>query len=81
MNSKNIGAIIKDLEMLRLVADHLKSKRMFKHAVEKLPFLIKYVADWYTTQRICDKVILGNGGIIMFISDFCKEKKCEMMLL
>ena len=81
MNSKNIGAITKDLEMLRLVPDHLKTKRMFKHAVENLPFLIKYVPDWYTTQRIYDQITQENGGIIMFISDFYKDQKCEMMLL
>ena len=81
MNTKNIGAITKDLEMLRLAPDHLKTIRMFKHAVENLPFLIKHVPDWYTTQRIYDKITQGNGGIIMFISDFYKDKKCEMMLL
>ena len=81
MNSKNIGAITEDLEMLRLVPDHLKTKRMFKHAVENLPFLTKYVPDWFTTQRIYDKITQGNSGIIMFISDFYKDKKCEMMLL
>ena len=31
----NIGEIIKDLEMLRLVLDHLKTKKMRKHAAKK----------------------------------------------
>ena len=62
IDSKNlkisIGAIIKDPEVLRLVPDHLKTDKMCKHTVKKLPFSIKYVRDRYKTQRICDKVIL-----------------------
>ena len=32
----SIGAIIKDTEMLRLVPDHLKNKKMCKHAAKKI---------------------------------------------
>ena len=60
--------------MLRLVPDHIKTKRMCKHAVKKLPFLIKYVPDRYKTQQMCDKVILENGGILMFFFDSCKDQ-------
>ena len=35
---------------------------MCKHAVKKLPFLIRYVPDQYKTQ--CDKAILENGGTL-----------------
>ena len=38
--------------MLRLVFDHLKSKRMCQNAV------IRYVIDQYRTEKICDKAIL-----------------------
>ena len=31
--------------MLKLVPDHLKTKKMCKHAVKKLCFIIKYVLD------------------------------------
>ena len=56
----SIRAIIKDPEMLEFVPDHLT--KMCKHAVKKLPFLIKYVPDRYKTQqRNCDKVILKNN--------------------
>ena len=41
----SIGTIIKDLEMLRFVPDHLKTKKMCKNAVKKLLFIIKYVPD------------------------------------
>ena len=30
----SVGAIIRNAEMLRLVPDHLKTKKMCKHAVE-----------------------------------------------
>ena len=36
--------------MLKLVSDHLKTKKMCKHAFKKLPFLIKYVPDQCKTQ-------------------------------
>ena len=49
--------------MLRLVTDHLKTKRMFKNAVKKLPFVIRYVLDPYMTQEIWSKVIVEKGGI------------------
>ena len=41
----SIGAIIKNPEMLRLVPDHLKTKKMCKYVVKKFSFVIKYVPD------------------------------------
>ena len=66
----NIGATIKDPEMLRHVSDHLKTKAICKHAVKKLPPVINYVSDRYKTQRMCNKVVLENGEMLMFIPDF-----------
>ena len=40
--------------------DHVKTKNMCKHAVEKLPF----VSDQYKTQQIFDKAILENDGTL-----------------
>ena len=37
----SIGAIMKNAEMLEFIPDYLKTKKMCKHAVEKLPFVIK----------------------------------------
>ena len=31
--------------MLKFVPDHLKTKKMRKHAIIKLPFVIRYVPD------------------------------------
>ena len=36
--------------MLKFVPDHLKTKKMCKHAAKKLPFVIRYVIDQYKTQ-------------------------------
>ena len=33
----NIGIVMKKPEMLRLVPDHLKTEKMCRHAVKKLP--------------------------------------------
>ena len=46
----SIGAIIKNPEMLKFVSDHLKTKKDVKHALKKLPFVIRYVPDRYKTQ-------------------------------
>ena len=41
----SIGTVIKSLEMLKFVPDHLKTTKMCKHAVKKLPYLSRYVPD------------------------------------
>ena len=53
--------MMKNSEMLKLVPDHLKTKKMCKHAVKKLPFVIRFVHDRCKTQQMCDKAILENG--------------------
>ena len=40
-----IEAVMKNSEMLRFIPDHLKTKKICKHAVKKLPFVIRYVPD------------------------------------
>ena len=39
----SIRKVIKNIEMLKLVPDHLKTKKICKHAVKKLSFLIRYI--------------------------------------
>ena len=34
----NIGAIMGNPEILKFFPDHLKTKKMYKHGVKKLPF-------------------------------------------
>ena len=83
-NSKTenkIGAIKKDSEMLRIVPDYLKAKRICKDAAKKFLFIIKYVSDPYTTEQMCDKVILENGGILMIILDCFNNQICAITLL
>ena len=31
---------------------------MCKHAVKKLPYLLRYIPDQYNTQQMCDKSTL-----------------------
>ena len=53
--------VMKNPEMLKFVPDHLKTKKLCKHAVKKLSYLLRYVHDQYKTQQMYDKVILENG--------------------
>ena len=64
----SIGSMIKNPEMLKFVSDHLKTKRISKHAVKKLLFAIRYVPDRYKTQEMCNKAVLYNGGTLESVS-------------
>ena len=44
------GTVMKNSEMLKFVSDHLKTTRMCKHAVKKLPYLLRYIPYRYKTQ-------------------------------
>ena len=48
----SIGKIIQDPEMSRFVHDHLETKKIFKHAIIKLPFLIKYDSKRYDSINV-----------------------------
>ena len=63
--------------MLKFVPDYLKTKKMCRHAVEKLPFLIRYVPDQYKTQQICNKVILENGGTLESVPAKKNKEMCN----
>ena len=43
---------MRNLEMLKFVPDHLKTKKICKHAVKKLPDLLRYVRDQYKTHQM-----------------------------
>ena len=45
----NIGTVTRNPEMLKLVPDYLKTKKMCKRAVKKFPFIIRYVPNQYKT--------------------------------
>ena len=53
----SIGTEMRNSELWKFVPDYLKIKKMRKHAVKKLPFVIRYVPDQYKTQQMYDKVI------------------------
>ena len=47
---------------------------MCKHAVKKLPFVIRYVSNQYKTQKMCDKAVVENGGTLKFVPDSYKNQ-------
>ena len=61
--------------MLKFVSDHLKTKKMSKHVVKKLPYLWRYLPDQYATQRIGDKAILENGRTLKSVPDCYKNQE------
>ena len=40
-------------KMLNLVPDHPKTKKVYKHTVKKLPYLLAYVPEQYKTHQMC----------------------------
>ena len=48
----NIGTIMKNLEMLKLVFDLLKIKKLCNHVFQILPYLFRYIPDQHKTQQI-----------------------------
>ena len=47
----NIGTVIKNPELLKFVPDHLKTKKLCKHAIKELPFVLRYVPDQYRLNK------------------------------
>ena len=73
----SIGSGMKNAEMLKFVPDYLKTKKMCKHAVKKLLFLIRCVPDQYKTQQMCDKMVQHYN---LFLTA-TKIKKCVIKQL
>ena len=48
---------------------------MCKHAVKKLPYLLRYLPDQYKTQQMWDKAILENGGALKAVPDCYKNQE------
>ena len=55
--------------MLYFAPDHLKTKKICRRAVKKVTILTKYVPDRCKTQQVGYKVIIKNGGMLIFIPD------------
>ena len=64
---------MKTPEMLIFVPDHLKTKKICKHAVKMLLYILWYAPDQYKTQKLCDKAVLENGGTLNSVLDCYKN--------
>ena len=72
----NIAAVMKNLKMSKFVLDHLKTKRMCRHAVKKLLYLLSFIHDQCKTQQMCNKTVQKNGGRLDSVPDCTKIKGC-----
>ena len=48
---------------------------MCKHAIQKFPYLLRYVPDQYKAQQISDKSILENGGTLNSVTECYKNQE------
>ena len=74
------AAATENLEMLKFIPDHLKTEKICKHVVKKLPFVIRYVSDQYNTQQMCDKAILENGGTESVPDCYKNQQMCDKVV-
>ena len=66
---------MKNPELLKFVPDHLRTKKLLKNAVKKLPSLITYVPDWYKTQT---NVIKQLPSCIKFVCNcYITQNICD----
>ena len=45
------------------------------YTVKKLPNLLRYIPDWYKTQKMCDEAILENCGTLKSVPDCYRNLK------
>lgn len=50
---------------------------MGKVAVKKSLFIQLYVPYWHKSQEMCGQIIIENGEMLKFNSEFCKNKMCD----
>ena len=55
--------------MLKFLPDELKTNKKCKHAVKKLPYLLRYVPDQYKAQQMYYKAILEDVGTLKSVPD------------
>ena len=48
---------------------------MCTHAVEKLPYLLRYLPIKYKSQQMCDKDVLENAGTLKYVSDCYRNQE------
>ena len=54
----------------------IKLKKICKHAVKLLPYLLRCVPDRYKTQKCVKKLeTIENGEALVSVLDSCKNKK------
>ena len=70
-----VGTVMRNPKMLKLIPDHFKTKKMCKHGVKKIHFVIRYAPDKYKIRHICDKTILRNCGTLDSVPDCYKNQQ------
>ena len=73
----NIATVMKNPEILNFVFGHLKTKKMCKHAVKKLPFRGGSRINFRVLQNFTKKIEKGDDVICRKIIDSARSKKVQ----
>ena len=89
------GTVMKNPEMLKFISDHLKTKKMCKHAVEN--YVIHYdillinilenggtlrsVPGCHKNQKMCNKAVDNYHHALEFVPECYKAQKCVKLLI
>ena len=77
----SIGTVMKNPEMIKFVHLKYSKKKLCKHSIKKLPYLLRYVPDQYKTQQICDKAVLEKVEHRSLFLTTTKIKTCVIKQL
>ena len=55
--------------MFLIILKTKKAKKICKHAVKKLSYLLRYFPDQYKPWQMCYKAVLENGGTLNYVPD------------
>ena len=50
---------------------------MCNYDVKKLPYLLRYVSDRYKTKKMCNTIIIKNGGTLASVLNRYKQELCN----
>ena len=51
---------------------------MLNREVQRTPWMLVYVPDWYETQEMCNEAVEKSLEVLSFVPDQYKTPKCAM---
>ena len=69
-----VKVILKNGEILMIIPDCYKDKKVYDNAVGNYTNWLGFVPDFYKVQEICNKAVSAYPSSIQFVSDWYKTQ-------